>query len=111
MQTAADQLRERLADIHIEQPTMPVWSNASAAPLNDAAAIREALVSQLVSPVRWSETVGKMYGQGIKTAVEMGPGKVLAGIVRRVERDMGVSATDSAEAMQKAIEVVTGGAE
>ena len=111
MQTAADQLQERLAGIHIEQPTMPVWSNASAAPLNDATAIREALVSQLVSPVRWSETVGKMYGQGIKTAVEMGPGKVLAGIVRRVERDISVSATDSSEAMQKAIEAVTGGAE
>jgi len=108
MQAAADQLQERLAGIHINQPAMPVWSNASAAPLNDAGAIREALVSQLVSPVRWSETVGKMYAQGINKAVEMGPGKVLAGIVRRVERDMSVSATDSAEAMQKAIETVSG---
>lgn len=110
MQPAADQLQQRLADISISQSSMPVWSNASAAPLNDADAIREALVSQLISPVRWSETVGKMYAQGIKTAVEMGPGKVLAGIVRRVERDMTVSASDSDESMQKAIELASGGA-
>ena len=111
MQTAADQLQERLAGIQIEQPTMPVWSNASATPLKDVAAIREALVSQLISPVRWSETINKMYAQGVNKAVEMGPGKVLAGIVRRVERDISVSATDASDAMDKAIEAISGEAE
>ncbi len=111
MQPAADQLQQRLADISISQPSMPVWSNALAAPLKDATAIREALVNQLISPVRWSETISKMYAQGVNQAVEMGPGKVLAGIVRRVERDMSVSATDSTDAMQKAIETVSGEAE
>jgi len=111
MQPAADQLQQRLADISISQPSMPVWSNASASPLQDTDAIREALVNQLISPVRWSETVSKMYAQGVNQAVEMGPGKVLAGIVRRVERDMSVSATDASEAMDKAIEAMSGEAE
>lgn len=103
MQPAADQLQQRLADIAIAPPAMPVWSNALAIPLNDADAIREALVNQLISPVRWTETVRSMYAQGVSRAVEMGPGKVLAGIVRRVERNLGVHATDSSPAMDAAI--------
>ena len=103
MQSAADQLKQRLADIDISQPAIPVWSNALAIPLNDVDTIREALVSQLVSPVRWSETVRSLHALGMDQAVEMGPGKVLAGIVRRVERDMGVHATDSSDAMDKTI--------
>jgi len=111
MQPAADQLQQRLADIQIDAPEIPVWSNALAAPLNDAGAIRQALVSQLISPVRWSETVGKMFAQGVDKAVEMGPGKVLAGIVRRVERNMIVSGSDHSEAMNKAIQLVSGDAQ
>jgi len=103
MQPAADALRQRLADIDIKQPGIPVWSNALAQPLSDAVAIREALVSQLVSPVRWSETVRGLHALGVSRSVEMGPGKVLAGIVRRVERGMGVFATDSSETMNKAL--------
>jgi len=103
MQPAADQLKLRLAEILIKQPSIPVWSNALAKPLHDADAIREALVSQLVSPVRWSETVRSLHGLGVSQAVEMGPGKVLAGIVRRVERDLSVYASDSSQSMDAAI--------
>jgi len=109
MQTAADLMRLRLADIDISPPSMPVWSNALAAPLSDAAAIRDALVSQLVSPVRWSETIRNMHRAGVLSAVEMGPGKVVSGIVRRVERTMTVYATDASESMDKAMAAVAGG--
>ncbi len=109
MQAAADLMRTRLADIDISQPSIPVWSNALATPLSDTAAIRDALVSQLVSPVRWSETIRKMHAVGVASGVEMGPGKVVSGIVRRVERAMTVYATDASSAMDKAIEAVSGG--
>lgn len=106
MQPAADQLQQRLAGVTIHSPAMPVWSNALAAPLNDPDAIRAALVSQLMSPVRWSETVRSLYASGVTRAVEMGPGKVLAGIVRRVERDMSVHAADSSQVMDSAIAAI-----
>jgi len=103
MQPAADQLKLRLAEISIKQPSIPVWSNALAKPLHDANAISEALVSQLISPVRWSETVRSLYALGVNQGVEMGPGKVLAGIVRRVERDLSVHASDTSQSMDAAI--------
>jgi len=103
MQPAADALRQRLADVEIKQPEIPVWSNALARPLSDAMVIRDALVSQLVSPVRWSETIRGLHAMGVCQAVEMGPGKVLAGIVRRVERGVSVFASDNSEVMNKTI--------
>ncbi|MDQ6972358.1 MAG: ACP S-malonyltransferase, partial [Mariprofundaceae bacterium] len=106
MQAAADQLQQRLADVNIEPPKIPVWSNALATPLNNSAAIRDALTRQLISPVRWSETVRNMHTLKVTQAVEMGPGKVLAGIVRRVERGLSVHASDNSEAMDKAIAAI-----
>jgi len=108
MQPAADQMRTQLADIDIAQAEMPVWSNALAAPLQDADAIRDALVQQLVSPVRWSETIHHMHAAGVVAGIEMGPGKVVGGIVRRVKRDLTVYATDSSANMDKAIAAVSG---
>jgi len=108
MQSAADQMQLRLAETNIKQPEIPVWSNALAAPLSDAAAIRDALVQQLISPVRWSESIVGMYGTGVVAGVEMGPGKVVSGIVRRVEREMTVYVTDVSVAMDKAIAAVSG---
>ncbi|MDX8391618.1 MAG: ACP S-malonyltransferase [Mariprofundaceae bacterium] len=109
MQPAADSMRIRLRDIDISEPSIPVWSNALAAPLNDATAIREALVQQLIAPVRWSETIVNMHAAGVVAGVEMGPGKVVSGIVRRVERAMPVYATDASASMDKAIAAIAGG--
>jgi len=108
MQPAADKMQARLAGIDIAQPEMPVWSNALAAPLNDADAIRGALVQQLVSPVRWSKIIANMHAAGVVAGIEMGPGKVVSGIVRRVKREMTVYATDSSTNMDKAIAAVSG---
>lgn len=109
MQPAADAMREKLAGITINAPICPVWSNARATALTDAGDIRTALVEQLVSPVRWTETVEKMSAQGITTSVEMGPGKVLAGLVRRVAKDLNVSAAFTSELMDQAIADVGSG--
>ncbi len=95
MQPAADAMLERLQDVTFNTPAYPVWSNANAAAEQDIEKIRAALVSQLISPVRWTETVQKLATSGVRHAVEMGPGKVLSGLVKRIERDMlvGVSVT------------------
>jgi len=85
MQPAADAMAIRLQEINIQAPTCPVWGNANAAPEQDVANIRAALVAQLVSPVRWTETVQKLAASGITRGVEMGPGKVLAGLVKRID--------------------------
>jgi len=103
MQPAADAMKAKLESIGVNDPSVPVWSNARAAALSDAAEIRAALVEQLVSPVRWTESIEKMNAGGIAAGVEMGPGKVLAGLVKRIARDMDVSAAYTSELMDQAI--------
>lgn len=103
MQPAADAMKAKLADISVAVPACPVWSNARAVSQTNPDDIRDALVEQLVSPVRWTETVQKMAVEGIVTTVEMGPGKVLAGLVRRIEKSVSVSATFTSELMDQAI--------
>jgi len=88
MQSAADQMALRLQDVTFNVPVCPVWGNASAATETNVDNIRAALVAQLVSPVRWTETVQKLSDTGVVRAVEMGPGKVLAGLVKRIDRNM-----------------------
>jgi [acyl-carrier-protein] S-malonyltransferase len=108
MQPAAEAMKERLAAVAVTAPACPVWSNASAVALTNPDEIRDALIEQLVSPVRWTETVQKMSAAGVTTAVEMGPGKVLAGLVRRIAKEMHVSAAFSSELMDQAIGTVGG---
>jgi len=88
MQSAADAMAVRLNEIAIHAPKCPVWGNANATPEQDVDKIRKALVAQLVSPVRWTETIQKLAAIGIAQGVEMGPGKVLSGLVKRIERAM-----------------------
>lgn len=103
MQPAADAMKAKLAGVSVSVPTCPVWSNARAVTLANPDDIRDALVEQLVSPVRWTETIQKMAAGGVTTTVEMGPGKVLAGLVRRIEKSMGVSAAFTSGLMDQAI--------
>jgi len=103
MQDAADAMAEKLSGVTVNAPVCPVWSNARAVTLSDAADIRDALVEQLVSPVRWTETIQLLSKQGVTSAVEMGPGKVLSGLVRRIDKDMQVASVLSSEMMDNAI--------
>ncbi|MDQ6992698.1 MAG: ACP S-malonyltransferase [Mariprofundus sp.] len=97
MQAAADAMAKRLQEITITSPRCPVWGNAKAEAEQDVEHIRAALVSQLVSPVRWTEIVEKIVAGKITRGVEMGPGKVLAGLVRRIDRNMQVGVTITPE--------------
>jgi len=104
MQAAADAMQEKLSQITLNAPTCSVWSNARAVALSDVEDIRTALVEQLVSPVRWTETIQQMSADGITSAVEMGPGKVLAGLVRRVDKNIAVASVLNSDLMDKAVQ-------
>jgi acyl transferase domain-containing protein len=76
-----------LADLSVDAPTIPAWSNAEAAPYpTDADAIRTGLAEQIARPVRFVEMIEGMYADGVRTFVEVGPGSVLAGLVKRILR-------------------------
>ena len=84
MAPAADAMREALATTDVRAPAVPVVANVEAAPVSDPEAIREALVRQVVGTVRWREGVDAMASAGVDRFVEVGAGKVLAGLVKRI---------------------------
>jgi [acyl-carrier-protein] S-malonyltransferase len=88
MKQAAMQLSERLAQITINSPRIPVIHNADVACYSEPNKIRDVLVRQLYSPVRWVETVQFMINNGIKTILECGPGKVLTGLNKRISSEI-----------------------
>ena len=97
MKPAAERLRERLAAIEVRKPEVPVIHNRFVEAFDDPARIRTALVEQLDHPVRWIETVQWLSAQGVTRFVECGPGKVLAGLVKRISKESeAVAVTDSA---------------
>ncbi len=85
MKPAADRLKEQLAGIEFATPRIPVINNIDVAIETDAEAIRSALYRQAFGPVRWVECVQAIKAQGLTTLVECGPGKVLAGMVKRID--------------------------
>lgn len=88
LKPASDRLREYLANVAVSAPALPVINNVDVAIVNDPAAIKDALVRQAASPVRWVETVQKMKADGVTRVVECGPGKVLAGLTKRIDGDI-----------------------
>jgi [acyl-carrier-protein] S-malonyltransferase len=84
MQPAADVMAEALADVTIDAPVAPVVSNVLAAPITDPNEIRRRLIEQVTGTVRWRESVAYMAGQGVTRFFEIGAGKVLSGLVKRI---------------------------
>jgi [acyl-carrier-protein] S-malonyltransferase len=103
MQPAARIFAEDLATVSIKAPVVQVLHNVDVAPHDQADAIREALAAQLFNPVRWVETVHAMRGAGITSVLEMGPGKVLAGLTKRIDKSMQGIAVQRAEDIEKAL--------
>ncbi len=100
---AADQLRTYLNSLNVQAPTIPVLHNADVASYNDGAKIKDALVRQLYSPVRWVETVQAFGKQGISHNVECAPGKVLAGLNKRIDTNQQAMAINDGEALKTAL--------
>jgi [acyl-carrier-protein] S-malonyltransferase len=100
---AAEQLHGYLENVAVQAPSIPVLHNADVASYSDAAAIKNALVRQLYSPVRWVETVQAFGQQGITHNVECAPGKVLAGLNKRIDTNQQALAINDGEALKAAL--------
>ena len=88
MQPAADVMADALANVTMNAPVLPVVANVTATPTSDPAEIRDLLVKQVTGTVRWRESVLKMGELGVTELVEVGAGKVLSGLVRRINKDI-----------------------
>jgi [acyl-carrier-protein] S-malonyltransferase len=101
MQPAALKLAGYLQNVALSSPAIPVLNNVDVKEEKDPIRIRDALVRQAASPVRWAETIRAMAAQGVTHVVECGPGKVLAGLVKRIEpKLLGFAAADRASLEQ-----------
>ena len=103
MAPAAEPLAGLLDAIDMRDPTVPVVQNVGAQAVSDATTIRKNLIRQLVSPVLWSQSVTAMAAAGARNFVECGPGNVLAGLARRIDRSLDVYPIDSAERLATAL--------
>ena len=109
MQPAADKLRGYLEKVPLSNPGIPIINNVDVKTETDPAAIKDALVRQAASPVRWVEIIRRMAEQGVTHVVECGPGKVLAGLVKRIDpRLQGIAAADRAS-LELALATIKGG--
>ena len=88
MKPAADRLREKLAAVQFQPAAFPVINNIDVAVTDDAQALRDALYRQAFGPVRWVEVVQALKARGLTTLLECGPGKVLAGMVKRIDGEL-----------------------
>jgi [acyl-carrier-protein] S-malonyltransferase len=104
MTPAAEKLAEYLKSVAINVPTIPVLHNADVMAYSNSEKIKDALVRQLYSPVRWVETVQAVHGPGVTYAAECGPGKVLAGLTKRIVAELPCAALTSHAAILEFIQ-------
>ncbi|AFT86696.1 ACP S-malonyltransferase [Paraburkholderia phenoliruptrix] len=107
LKPASDQLREYLASVNVQVPSIPVINNVDVAIVNEPAQIKDALVRQAAGAVRWVESVQAMAAQGVTHVVECGPGKVLAGLTKRIDGNLiGASVFDPAS-LEETLKLLT----
>lgn len=97
MAPAADEMAGLLADAAFKSPLVPVVTNVTAAAETDPERLRELLIQQMTAPVRWTDCVKSIVGAGVSSAYEVGPGSVLKGLIRRIDRGFEVQAMGTAE--------------
>ncbi|CRL59190.1 MULTISPECIES: ACP S-malonyltransferase [Proteus] len=103
MKPAADKLAVALQEIEFKQPEIQVVNNVDVKAQTDANAIRDALVRQLYNPVRWTETVEFIAEKGITQLLEIGPGKVLTGLTKRISKEMNAAAVNDIASLDAAL--------
>ncbi len=91
MESARERLSAAIAQAPFERPRCPIVQNVTAMPVEDPAEIRANLIAQLTAPVKWTQSMGKMIEMGAQEAIEIGPGKVLQGLFKKVDRAFPVS--------------------
>lgn len=104
MQPAAEAMQEALSEVKISDPIVPLVANVTAAAITDADEIRDRLVEQVTGQVRWRESIDWMGANGVTHLMEVGSGKVLSGLARRINRDLSSVNVGSMEDIDKAME-------
>ncbi|WP_270730790.1 ACP S-malonyltransferase [Shimia sp. Alg240-R146] len=108
MQPAADVMAEALAGVEIKAPAVPVIANVRAAAVSDPSEIRALLVEQVTGSVRWRESVVNMAADGVSEFWEIGAGKALSGMIRKIDRANGVRAIGTPDDVKAALEALNG---
>jgi len=103
MRPAAERLREALEAVSVRDARIPVVTNVTAQPVQQAADIRRLLVEQVANPVRWAQSVERMAADGVDTFVELGPGSVLSGLVKRCVRGASTFHVEDRTSLQKTL--------
>lgn len=106
LKPASDKLRDYMAGLNFAAPQIPLINNVDVAVVSDPVAIKDALVRQANSPVRWVETVQKMHADGITHIIECGPGKVLAGLTKRIQAELIGEALFDQASLDKVMELL-----
>lgn len=106
LKPASDRLAEYMANLTFFAPKIPLINNVDVAILDEPQAIKDALVRQVANPVRWVETIEKMASMGITHIVECGPGKVLAGLIKRINNSLIGDAIVDKASLEKVLEVL-----
>ena len=107
MQPAADAMAEALAKVEIRRPVVPLYSNVLAAPISDPAEIRKRLVEQVTGTVRWRECIAAMAAAGVTDMYEIGSGKVLAGLAKRIVPTLQAMPLGTPQEIQAALPALT----
>ncbi|MDB4430559.1 ACP S-malonyltransferase [Pseudomonadales bacterium] len=100
MKPAAEQLAVAIAKVEFQAPTIPIVHNVHASIESDPGKIRQLMVEQTASPVRWTQSIEFMVARGVECVVECGPGKVLSGLCRRIHKPLSASAIETPDALQ-----------
>jgi len=103
MRPAAEQLAKDLQTLSFHAPVISVVNNVDVAVAADAAAIQDALVRQLFSPVRWTETIEYLAAQGVTEVIELGAGKVLSGLIKRINKELVTTSVNDVASLQAAL--------
>lgn len=106
MKPAAGQLQAELGNVAMKNADIPVIANVSAEPMDKCAEIKEKLIEQLYSPVLWEDSVQKMLDLGVDTFIEIGPGKVLSGLIKKVNRSAKTYSVSDEETANAVIEAL-----
>ncbi|MDF3127466.1 ACP S-malonyltransferase [Rheinheimera sp. 1928-s] len=103
MKPAADKLADDLNSISFHTAVIPVVNNVDVVAAADAAAIKDALVRQLYSPVRWTESIEFLAAQGVDTVIELGAGKVLSGLIKRINKELNTASVTDVASLKDAL--------
>jgi len=106
MKDAADKLAEEFNNITFNTPQIPVVNNVDVVAETDVAAIKLALIKQLYSPVRWTESIEKLSSMGVSFVIEAGPGKVLQGLIKRIDKSITSVSVNDQTTLTKALETI-----